>query len=67
GSPGLSNLTINVNGVRFKVTGLKDGVEQTVDISSAMHAGDNNVVNLEGRGKKGSWAEVIIWDGGGSQ
>lgn len=64
GTPGLSNLTINVNGVRFKVTGLKDGVEQTVDISSAMHEGDNNVVNLEGRGKKGSWAEVIIWDGG---
>lgn len=63
GNPGLSNLDILVNGVRFKVTGLKSGEETTVDISSAMHDGDN-VVNLEGRGKKGAWAEVIIWDGG---
>ena len=63
GSPGLSNLTILVNGTTFKVTGLKDGEETTVDISPAMHEG-NNTVNLEGRGKKGSWAEVIIWDGG---
>lgn len=63
GTPGLSNLDILVNGVRFKVTGLKSGEEKTVDISSAMHDG-NNIVNLEGRGKKGSWAEVIIWDGG---
>ncbi|HYO16406.1 MAG TPA: hypothetical protein VE685_24675 [Thermoanaerobaculia bacterium] len=65
GTPGLSNLDILVNGVRFKVTGLKSGQETTVDISSAMHDG-NNTVNLEGRGKKGSWAEVIIWDGGGN-
>lgn len=63
GEPGLSNLDILVNGVRFKVTGLKSGEETTVDISSAMHDG-NNIVNLEGRGKQGSWAEVIIWDGG---
>jgi hypothetical protein len=63
GTPGLSNLDILVNGVRFKVTGLKSGQETTVDISSAMHDG-NNIVNLVGRGKKDSWAEVIIWDGG---
>lgn len=63
GSPGLSNLDILVNGQRFKVTGLKSGEETTVDISSAMHDG-NNIVNLVGRGKKESWAEVIIWDGG---
>jgi hypothetical protein len=65
GKPGLSNLDILVNGIRYKVTGLKSGEEKTVDISAAMHDGNNNVVNLEGRGKKGSWAEIIIWDGGG--
>jgi hypothetical protein len=31
-----------------------------------MFNGDHNTVNLEGRGKKGSWAEIIIWDGGGN-
>jgi hypothetical protein len=67
GSPGLSNLDILVNGTRYKVTGLKSGQETTVDISSAMHDGNNNQVNFEGRGKKGSWAEIIVWDGGGSQ
>lgn len=62
GEPGLSNLQILVNGVKYKVTGLKSGEETTVDISAAMHDGDN-VVNFEARGKKGSWAEIIIWDG----
>jgi hypothetical protein len=65
GSPGISNLEILVNGVRYKVTGLKGGQETTVDISAAMHDG-TNVVNLEAHGKKGSWAEIIIWDGGGN-
>jgi len=65
GSTGLSNLDILVNGVRYKGTGLKSGEETTVDISAALHDGTNNIVNFEGRGKKGSWAEVIIWDGGG--
>jgi hypothetical protein len=64
GNPGLANLDVLVNGVRYKVTGLKSGEETTVDISAAMHDGNNNTVNLEGRGKKGSWAEIIIWDGG---
>lgn len=65
GNPGISNLDILVNGVRYKVTGLKSGQETTVDISAAMRDG-NNIVNLEARGRKGSWAEIIIWDGGGS-
>jgi hypothetical protein len=64
GDPGLSNLSILVNGVRFKVTGLKKGGETTVDISSALHDGNNNIVGFEAHGKKGSWAEIIIWDGG---
>src|SRR5215216_3681053 len=55
GNPGLANLDILVNGIRYKVTGLKSGEETTVDISAAMVNGDHNTVNLEGRGKKGSW------------
>lgn len=62
GAPGLKNLEINVNGQKFKVTGLADGEERTLDISSAMHDGDNSV-SLKGHGPKGSSAQVMIWDG----
>jgi len=64
GSPGLKSVVIYVNGAKFKAKNLSDGEETTVDISSAMTAGNTNVVRLEARGKKGSSAEVIIWDGG---
>lgn len=68
GKPGVSRVDIIVNGVKFQVKGLKNGAETTIDISSAMHDGDNNRVKLVARGNKGTWAEVIIWDGGaGSQ
>lgn len=63
GAPGLKNLEIVVNGTKFKVTGLKDNEEQTIDISSALLPGENNVVTLKGHGKKGSSASVMIWDG----
>ena len=63
GAPGLKNLDIIVNGTKFKVTGLKDNEEQTIDISSALVPGENNVVTLKGYGKKGSSASVMIWDG----
>lgn len=62
GKPGLKKLEIVVNGKRFKVNGLKDGEEQVVDVSSAMKPG-NNVVTFDGSGKKGSYADVLIWDG----
>jgi hypothetical protein len=64
GNPGLKSVVIEVNGVKFKAKDLNDGEETTVDISSAMTGGNSNVVRLEARGKKGSTAEVIIWDGG---
>jgi hypothetical protein len=65
GSPGFSNLDIIVNGLRFKLTGLEDGAERSLDISSAMLPGSFNVVTLKGLGKPGSSAGVLIWDGGG--
>ncbi|HET9229420.1 MAG TPA: hypothetical protein VFR31_22260, partial [Thermoanaerobaculia bacterium] len=63
GSPGLKKIDILVNGQTFKVTGLKDGEETTVDISSAMVDGDTNQVSFEVKGKKGAFANVMIWDG----
>lgn len=62
GAPGLKNFEATVNGQRFKVTGLKDGEQRTLDISSAMLPGSNNVVVVKGHGPKDSTAGVVIWD-----
>jgi hypothetical protein len=65
GTPGLRNVEAWVNGVKYKVRDLKDGESAVIDIASALHAGDNNVVTLKGKGKKGSTADILIWDGNG--
>ncbi|HEX9944551.1 MAG TPA: hypothetical protein VGG03_21275 [Thermoanaerobaculia bacterium] len=64
GKPGFTRVEIRVNGILFRVTGLKRGEERTVDISSAM-VFERNTISIVGRGPKASWAETIIWDGGG--
>jgi hypothetical protein len=66
GRPGLEKVVVYVNGVKFKAKNLTDNEETVIDISAAMNPGNTNVVRLEARGRKGSWAEVIIWDGGGN-
>lgn len=63
GTPGLKNLDVTVNGTRFKVTGLGDGEERTIDVSSAMVDGANTF-ELETFGKPGGSANIMIWDGG---
>jgi len=62
GNPGMKKVVVTVNGMKFKANGLRDGEERTLDISSALTAG-NNSVSLKGNGKKGSSAEVLIWEG----
>jgi hypothetical protein len=62
GSPGLNSLEVTVNGRKFKASGLRDGETVTLDIASAMTL-DENTVALRGHGKKGSSADVFIWDG----
>ncbi len=63
GDPGLKKIDVIVNGTRFKVAGLKDGEERTLDVTSAMKPGDANVVQFEARGPKGAWTNVMLWDG----
>lgn len=63
GSPGVATLEVEVNGKKFKASGLKDGEERTLDISSAMVPGDNNTVRFKVTGKPGGSANVMIWDG----
>jgi hypothetical protein len=61
--PGLRNLEVIVNGDKFKITGLADGEEHTLDISSAMIPGDNNLITFKATGKPGGSATVLIWEG----
>ena len=63
GTPGVATLEIQVNGKKFKASGLKDGEVVTIDISSAMVPGDNNTVRFKVTGKPGGTANVMIWDG----
>jgi hypothetical protein len=63
GNPGLRKVTLIVNGRRFQAPGLADGEEITLDVSSVMLAGDQNVISLVGYGKPGGSAAVMIWDG----
>jgi len=62
GSPGVTNLQVGVNGKRFAVAELKDGESRTIDVSSAMVAGNDNTVTLEARGRPGGGADVVIHD-----
>ena len=63
GKPGLKNFEATVNGYRFKVTGLKDGEQRAIDVSSAMLPGASNVITVKGHGPKDSWATVVVSDG----
>jgi hypothetical protein len=62
GSPGLSTLRIEVNGRPFVLTGMGEGEPRTLDISSALRPGNDNVVTLTASGRPGGSAEVIIHD-----
>lgn len=62
GNPGLRHLLIEVNGEPFRVNGLRDGEEVTIDTTSAMLPGASNVISLTATGKPGGQAAVMIHD-----
>jgi hypothetical protein len=62
GAPGLKNLDVVVNGTKYKVAGLGDNEETSIDVSAAMVPGDDNTVVLTAKGKPGSSAVVTIRD-----
>jgi hypothetical protein len=66
-TPGLSALALVVNGRRFRLSGLRDGEQLTVDLASAMQPGDTNEFVLRAEGQRGSSARILIWDGGSPQ
>ncbi|MEA2693419.1 MAG: hypothetical protein QOJ16_2806 [Acidobacteriota bacterium] len=61
GTPGLQHLDVIVNSIRFRVAGLADGAQRTLDVSAAMVPG-NNTVTLEAFGKPGGSAAVFLAD-----
>jgi hypothetical protein len=63
GEPGLRTFTALVNGVTFKVTGLRNNEVRTLDVSSAMRAGNKNVVFVKGHGPQNASATVVLSDG----
>ncbi len=62
GKPGLTKLTVTVNGKVFKVKDLEDGEKWSLDVSSAMKSGNSNTISLEASGKPGGSADVVVHD-----
>ena len=61
GVPGLKRLDVKVNGTTYKVSGLHDGEVRTIDVGTALRAGNHNTMVLTPRGSIGS-ADVLISD-----
>jgi hypothetical protein len=60
GRPGLSKVTVRVNGKRFVARSLKPGATRKLRIGSALRKGRNNKVTLLGRGNAGGRADILI-------
>jgi len=61
GDPGLTNLSIRVNGKNFEIAGLGRNERRTLNVSSAMHEGRNRIA-ITPRGKPGGTALVMVSD-----
>jgi hypothetical protein len=62
GDPGLSHLIILVNGVKVNERDLEPNEQRTVDISSALQPGSDNMVTITARGKQRGDATIVIAD-----
>jgi hypothetical protein len=62
GRPGLRSLVIVVNGRRFKVAKLANGVRRTLNVARAMRRGNRNTIVLRAKGARGASADVVISD-----
>lgn len=60
-------LAIDVNGKKFKMTGLRPGEARSLDVASAVTPGMGLIFTLTAHGEPGGGAAVMIWDGNGKQ
>jgi hypothetical protein len=49
-----------VNGITFKLTGLRAGEFRTIDVASAMLPGNDNVISLAGYGGGGGGSAMVM-------
>jgi hypothetical protein len=59
-SGGVNSVSIDVNGTTFRMSGLSDGEERTIDVASAMLPGDVNTISATVHGSPGSAATIMI-------
>jgi hypothetical protein len=57
---GAGTIQINVNGKTFTAAGLRNNEVRTLNVSSAMTAGNNNTITLTAVGQPGSSATVLV-------
>lgn len=62
GDPGITNLTVVVNGKRFQVAGLATGEVREIDFASAMLPGNVNTIELIALGRPGGEAALLVHD-----
>jgi hypothetical protein len=62
GDPGVSHLTINVNGTQVQEQDLNANQQYIVDIAAWLQAGSNNTVTITARGKPNGQATILIAD-----
>jgi len=61
-APGLRTFTALVNGITFKISGMRNGEIRTIDVSSAMRPGNKNIIYVKGHGPVNGSATVVISD-----
>jgi hypothetical protein len=62
GSPGVTNLSVEVYGKKFQLGGLKPGEVREMDLRSAMVTGNGNTVSFTAQGKPGSEVVILLHD-----
>jgi hypothetical protein len=62
GTPGLTKLTLVVNGHSYVLAPLSDGASLSQDVGAAMNPGDGNTIVLLGEGAEGASAAVTLGD-----
>lgn len=62
GEPGITNLTLVVNGKHFQVAGLASGEVREIDFASAMLPGNVNTIELIALGRPGGEAALLVHD-----
>ncbi len=62
GTPGLTKLTVVVNGYSYVLAPLSDGASLSLDVGAAMIPGEGNTVVLLGEGAEGASATVTVGD-----